>query len=739
MSKKVDLDPTPTEAADGKKSPSYPRLEADVVDAFGQKAYGVPKGTSKSANENEIGCDIANAADLLPGEKVIAQFNVFFPGKMIPFWLFLIYAILTCGLFVLYFYCTLYFQSKGCCLPTAIGFERGRLVVTSHGRILTWKTNFEQQTTKRKGMCLLCGLDLLCMRLICGPEPVTYAGLTETGQYLLADVAEIMYVTARNPSFCCGMGQCAESYQGTLRIFFNKFDAQNMAPTTLKTSSVYAFEAFVNSVFNNSFFFGDAAARVNYIEITSTKESDSVFDYENPKADGAFQNLAAIYSALNELVVQSRPRSAWSAPSAACQSKLLGADVKAAKWASLDTVSESSVALPTPWAALAPGEAVVAAQSNMYMMSCADWALSFLTCGVYFCVCMGEKRKIRPSLVLTSHRLLEVTPAVDDGCAAFFPSCLTACCCPVVRGMVVRSLYPRHVFSGVLTRDKMALNMSVCTDMGAVYLTFDQIPSGGVVDTLVGDSKFDKKLAFCHALMSASSRTAEFQAGEDETLKPTPDELNLFPLGTGEEPLARYTGKIPDDACFGCCNKEQTWHPGCCLCCTCGVSPMFSQGSVTLTTTSLYTFKQRSNEPWACWMCLVPFVQKYDWQLLWTPLSHLVGTSVDTVILGDDSCKTRCCKSNAIGQNCCPVTKSAMTLKVASKSSPAGDGVLIGVVGNLSMFKSVRVEPELKAFREAVARVQGKLHAVGPALAAASLGGAAASSDGAPKAMLMSD
>ena len=70
--KKVELDPTPTEAADGKKSPSYPRLEADVVDAFGQKAYGVPKGTSKSANENEIGCDTANAADLLPGEKVLA-------------------------------------------------------------------------------------------------------------------------------------------------------------------------------------------------------------------------------------------------------------------------------------------------------------------------------------------------------------------------------------------------------------------------------------------------------------------------------------------------------------------------------------------------------------------------------------------------------------------------------------------------------------------------------------------
>lgn len=597
-----------------------------------------------------------------------------------------------------------------------------------------------QETSKRKGCCIFCGLDLLCMLLICGPEPVTYAGLTETGQYLLSDVAEVVYVTARNPGFCCGIGNCSESYDGTLRIFFNKFDAANMAPTTLKTSSASAFETFANTLFNNGLYLGDGSAGVDYIEITSTKESDAVFDYENPKSIDAFQNLASIYTTLNELVVQGRPQSPWTAPSSTTASKLLSADTVNADWASLDTVDEGKVKLPMPWAALAPSESVVAAQTNMYVMTCMDWLKSCCSCGYYYCCTLSEKRQIRPSIILTSHRLLEVTPAVDDGCTSLFtsclPTCLTGCFCPVVRGMVVRSLYPRHIFSGILTREMTVLSMGVCTDMGAFYLTFDQLPGGSAVDMLKSDSRLAKKLAFCHALMSASSRAVEFETGENEKLEPTKDELNIFPFGEGEEPLARYNGSVPDDMCDPLCTKKQTWHPGCCLVCTCGVKPMFSEGVVTITNTSVYSFKQRANKPWGCWCCLTSLVKKYDWQLLWTPLSHLISSNVETLVVGDDSCKTRCCKSNFIGQNCCPVTKSAMTISIKTKNNPMGDGTLMGIVGNLSLFKTLREEPALKAFREALARVQGNLRRVNPSKTTIN---AVAHAVGAPKSMAMDD
>jgi hypothetical protein len=87
---------------------------------------------------------------LSPFPQVIAQFDVYFPGKMIPCWKFMLLSILTLGLYAIYFYCIMYFRSKGCCLPTSIDFERGRLLVTSHGRILTWKTYYEQVMMKPK-------------------------------------------------------------------------------------------------------------------------------------------------------------------------------------------------------------------------------------------------------------------------------------------------------------------------------------------------------------------------------------------------------------------------------------------------------------------------------------------------------------------------------------------------------------------------------------------------------------
>jgi hypothetical protein len=169
---------------------------------FGHVYYGLPKGIRESGNENEISPVVANVADLLPGETVresalyfqmillsinidlnlrflalecsilalrhfiqahnsqlfcglpfflfcaisqpVAQYDVYFPGKLIPMWLFVIYTVLSFGLFLVYYYCNLWFISRGCCLPTNLEFSRGRLMVTNKDRIIIWKADFSQ-------------------------------------------------------------------------------------------------------------------------------------------------------------------------------------------------------------------------------------------------------------------------------------------------------------------------------------------------------------------------------------------------------------------------------------------------------------------------------------------------------------------------------------------------------------------------------------------------------------------
>jgi hypothetical protein len=406
---------------------------------------------------------------------------------------------------------------------------------------------------------------------------------------MLKDISEIVFDSSKTPSFCCGIGGCAGTFSGSIRIYFKKFDTSNLAASTLQCSSISAYESMANALFGNGFFFGDTNRGTDYIEITSTKVSESTYDYENRKPEGAFQALAAINNSLNQLVMESRGpgASAWQAPTGLCRTKLDGAAEVDAPWGSLNIVDEKKVQLPRNYAPLAPGEKVVASQSNMYMMSCSDWVLSFLTCGLYFVCVVGDKRKIRPALVLTNFRLMEICPSVDNACLAFCPKFLADCCFPVLRGFVVRSLYPRHVFSGLLTRAKFSMTAMICTDAGAVSVTFDQVPSDRLGDELRAETKFGRKLNFCHALMSAATRRSLFTPGEDEVLALTHQEKVLFPLAAGEVPLARYEGNVADDL-GPCCAKKHTWHPGCCLACSCGVKPMFSNGAMTLTTQTLF-------------------------------------------------------------------------------------------------------------------------------------------------------
>jgi len=68
----------------------------------------------------------------------VGQYDVYFPGKVMPMWLFIIIVICTFGMYYVYYHIKIYCWSRGNCLPKNLEFTRGRIMVTSHGRILVW-------------------------------------------------------------------------------------------------------------------------------------------------------------------------------------------------------------------------------------------------------------------------------------------------------------------------------------------------------------------------------------------------------------------------------------------------------------------------------------------------------------------------------------------------------------------------------------------------------------------------
>lgn len=127
---------------------------------------------------------------LYPCLPCVRPQNVFIPGNMWKLWMWWLLAILTCGLFVIYYYVELWCVKNKYCTRNSLQMESGRMVVTSKGRILIWKTEAFQVKTKEGGWCfaLCCNPFLLiakCIRLCkcccvdeCAP-PVTYQSVTD--------------------------------------------------------------------------------------------------------------------------------------------------------------------------------------------------------------------------------------------------------------------------------------------------------------------------------------------------------------------------------------------------------------------------------------------------------------------------------------------------------------------------------------------------------------------------------
>ena len=120
------------------------------------------EGLSEHLRKNAIDPATAITYDLLPGEAIVATYDVHIPGMMLQRWVFYMLCIFTCGLFLIYYYCVRWCIAHKFCVPPLIIMNRGKMVLTSFNRLLVWKTHVVQQKT---GSCA-CALraPLRCAR-----------------------------------------------------------------------------------------------------------------------------------------------------------------------------------------------------------------------------------------------------------------------------------------------------------------------------------------------------------------------------------------------------------------------------------------------------------------------------------------------------------------------------------------------------------------------------------------------
>lgn len=87
------------------------------------------------------------------------------------------------------------------------------------------------------------------------------------------------------PGFCCNTGRCSETYDAQLKVYFNQFDYTNSCETAVwcepeETYKSKILSLFFDQVMDISLNFLSEPASLAWVEILSTRESDTLFDSE---------------------------------------------------------------------------------------------------------------------------------------------------------------------------------------------------------------------------------------------------------------------------------------------------------------------------------------------------------------------------------------------------------------------------------------------------------------------------
>lgn len=478
----------------------------------------------------------------------------------------------------------------------------------------------------------------------------------------------------------------------------------------------------------------------------------------------SFDSIAAIERELTTIITASRGP-VWAEPASPDEVVHPLGEVKKPKvqqsvskdddFANLSWTGEGDCMVPSTYIKLAPNEKIISSTSNLYPLTFCDILWTILTCAYYYFKYLRHKRQSRQGFVLTTHRLIVMELVRDDGgCCSLCCLANLLCCCPTVRGLNVRSLFPREVSAGYVRREGLIISGRVLTDRGAIELSFDIVNpceccgKAGKAETenmeqIVDRLNFLKRMT-CTTQRAASQINAEEMqhvlqemalpdAKEGETLDEValePFEKQIMPLlETGETVLARFNGKIYEDGvsqcfmascfcCIPCCTNANAWYPACPLLFTCGIAPKFAKEAIIVTNKTVYCVQDNSNEPSNFLCCRPPdsvesgtsvcynYWKVKNYAVFWAPLMALNGTELDTALFGKENCQTRFFYKTWIGDQCCPMLKSRATVRILLESI---QNCITLSATHIDMTRPIREDLNIVRFRKSVSIVQNAL------------------------------
>lgn len=220
--------------------------------------------------------------DLEEGETLDAVYDVHFPDKPVPLWKFILYSIMTLGVYPCAHYVRRCCYKHKCCAPPYTEMRRAKMALTSKDRLIIWTTDVEQRSNSDNNTyCCCCCCCLCCRKICCLPcmlltwlykillrprrsaaccsctysccakcdadcdPPVEYEAVTQTQICNLSSIREVTQFCCRKQKYFLGCCCCAEYYEAGLRIHFNAFQSQVQPSKFLKYTAFTVFFLFV--------------------------------------------------------------------------------------------------------------------------------------------------------------------------------------------------------------------------------------------------------------------------------------------------------------------------------------------------------------------------------------------------------------------------------------------------------------------------------------------------------------
>jgi len=664
-SKPLSVNDGQSSESDSTAKPKVELSEAEQLERL--KNGGFPEGFTDNVTGNLETPQAMLKRVLRPNESVVGEFDCYFPEGMIPVWKIIVLLIVTCGLYAFVLlvrsierWC---YKNK-CCTPPLVQFVRGKLAVTSLGRIICWKEEATQIVPPQDNNCIYnC---IVCLLKMCFPEafrpPTRYNFEIDTKVYSAKNVRQITqnYKSAAN-CLC----YCIE-YDCSVQLTFGTFNYESSSLGFMETRPASYFISTVAGFFNLI-----AGAVERSVGISSSNErvlhivSGTYDRFHNGDIHAVCEELSGLHSK----VINCLP----TLPDVFVQGKDNVGPYQIVEQLSDVTIVDDrgAIKIPSHWMPMMKGEIIIATYGEVYKMGCMELFKSIITFGYYYCIEVRPKKIARSAFVLTNKRLVVID---INQVAGTVPTNLNDF---VIQS---RSLLPRHVWGGFVQSKGPSLNLSLWTDAGEIYCEFP----GGAAATPFANAA---QLTVCRR-----DASRHFKLPKDVVM-PTFDQtdLNIIPLLTNETPFSKFKGTYlwspfgKNALILGCINAIRAYlfqapvsnacsDDSCSICfpwpvhiLTCALRPFKLATDVVITPNAFISVIRERNyglcgfgETARTEYC----ISLTDYTVTWICSEKFIGYNFNIDGDGDENCCSRIFKDCCIGPLCCPIGESRFNLNV---------------------------------------------------------------------------